>query len=139
MKGGLPDAQPQGQDRDEVERLAMQAVLASERALGRSPRDVSAERGIGYDIESKDGGGSLFFLEVKGRAAGNDQVTLTRTEVLCALNEPERFRLAIVVVDGETVGPPVYVQGFDFGQPGFAQTSASYNLKVLLQHGGPPA
>jgi hypothetical protein len=29
--------------------------------------------------------------------------------------------------------------GFDFGQPGFAQTSASYNLKVLLQHGGPPA
>jgi hypothetical protein len=76
--------------------------------------------------------GSLFFIEVKGRAAGSDLVTLTRTEILCSLNEPDRFRLAIVVVDGETAGAPAYVQGFDFGQPRFAQTSAGYNLKVLL-------
>lgn len=39
--------------RAEVERLAMQAVFAAERALGREPRDVSAAK-IGYDIESRD-------------------------------------------------------------------------------------
>ena len=139
--GGLSvGAPPDEANKELVERLAMQAVMEAERALGREPRDASAERGLGYDIESKDlKTGGLFFIEVKGRSAGSDQVTLTRTEVLCALNEPDRFRLAIVVVDGETAQPPVYVREFDFGQPGFAQTAASYNLKVLLDHGGPPA
>jgi len=140
LRGETVAALPEGQETEEVERLAMEAVMAAERALGRSPRDVSDQRGIGYDIESKDTKtGGLYFIEVKGRAGGNDQVTLTRTEVLCALNEPDRFRLAVVVVDADKVGPPVYVQGFDFGQPGFAQTSSSYSLKALLGHGGQPA
>jgi hypothetical protein len=54
--------------RDEIERLAMAAVMSTERQLGRMPRDVSAARGIGYDIESKDPvTGSLLFIEVKGK------------------------------------------------------------------------
>ncbi len=41
---------------------------SAEKELGRIPRDVSAERGIGYDIESKDPEtGSLYFIEVKGK------------------------------------------------------------------------
>jgi superfamily II DNA or RNA helicase len=128
-----------GPERGVVERLAMQAVMAAERALGRVPRDVSAQRGIGYDIESKDEKtGKLYFIEVKG-IGGSDQVTMPRTEVLCALNEPDRFRLAIVLVEDDKPQAPVYVKGFDFGQPGFGQTSSSYSLKALLQHGGPPA
>ena len=126
-------------DRELTERLAMEAVLTVERALGRVPRVTSAERGLGYDIESRDPKEShLYFVEVKGRLSHADSVTLTRNEILCALNAPDRFRLAVVLIDGGVAKPPVYVTKFDFGQPGFAQTSATYALKQLLDHGGPP-
>ena len=118
-----------------VERLAMEAVFAMERALNREPRDVSKQRGIGYDIESRDPAtGELYFLEVKGRVVGNDQVTLTRTEVLCGLNEPEKFRLALVLVEDGKAKEPAYITGFDWGQPGFAQTSSTYSLAALVEH-----
>jgi hypothetical protein len=126
-------------DRELTERIAMETVVAAERALGREPRDRSAERGLGYDLESRDPElRHLFFVEVKGRLAGADSVTLTRNEILCALNEPDRFRLAVVLVENGVGRAPVYVTQFDFGQPGFAQTSATYGLKQLLDHGGPP-
>ncbi len=48
--------------RANVERLAMEAVVAYERALGNLPHDVSAEK-KGWDIESRDGGtGHLRFI-----------------------------------------------------------------------------
>jgi len=126
-------------DRALTERLAMEAVIAAERALGREPRDRSMERSLGYDIEST---GSkerhLYFVEVKGRLAHADSVTLTRNEILCAMNTPDRFRLAIVLVENSVPREPVYVTGFDYGQPGFGQTTATYSLKRLLEHGGPP-
>jgi len=126
-------------DRELTERLAMEAVIAAERALGRVTQDRSAERGLGYDIEAKEPReGHLYFVEVKGRLAGSDSVTLSRNEILCALNAPERFRLAIVIVDNGVAQQPAYVTDFDFGQPGFGQTNATYNLKQLLDHGGPP-
>lgn len=126
-------------DRELTERLAMEAVVAAEKALGRIPIDRSAERGLGYDIESKHpADGHLRFVEVKGRLAHADSVTLTRNEILCALNAPEAFRLAIVLVDNGVPGPPVYVTGFDFGQPGFGQTNATYALRQILAAGGPP-
>ncbi|MBK8015117.1 MAG: DUF3883 domain-containing protein [Deltaproteobacteria bacterium] len=128
-----------GLDRDTVERLAMEAVQASERDAAREPKDVSALRGIGYDLESKHRqSGDLYFIEVKGRALGSDQVTLTRTELLCALNKPEHFRLALVVIDENGPRPPVYVSRYDFGHPGFEQTHATYPLKALLSHGRGP-
>lgn len=114
-------------------------MMAAEKALGRIPRNVSDQRGIGYDIESKDPKtGDLYFVEVKGRAGGDDMPTIPRSEVLCALNEPERFRLAIVVVESDQAKLPVYVRRFDSGQPGFAQTSSTFSLAVLLAQGGPP-
>ncbi len=73
-----------------------------------------------------------------GRAVDADTVTLTKNEILCALNVPTRFRLAVVVVDGDHASEPVYVSGFDYGQPGFAQTAASYDLAKLLADGTPP-
>jgi len=125
--------------RKRVEDLAMKAVEAAERSLNRTPNDVSAQRGIGYDIESQDEQGGLYFIEVKGRAVGADDVNLYRTEILCGVNEPERFRLAIVLVEDDQASDPVYVRDYDFGQPGFDQTSATYSLKSLLAHGGKPS
>ena len=73
---------------------------SAEKALGRMPKDVSAQRGLGYDIESIDADGNLFFIEVKGRAEGADSVTLTINEVNTGRNAPHRFRLALVNVEG---------------------------------------
>jgi hypothetical protein len=41
------------------------------------------------------------FLEVKGRVAGATTVTVTRNEMLAALNQPRRWFLVVVFVDGE--------------------------------------
>jgi hypothetical protein len=128
-----------GEDRDAVERLAMATVMAAETALGRQPRDVSAQRGLGYDIESKDPAtGSLVFVEVKGRWQAKDMVTLTKNEILCARNEPERFRLALVVVDEAGARAPRYVREMDFGEPGFAETQRTFRLSELLAVAGEP-
>ena len=51
------------------------------------------------------GTGRLRFLEVKGRVAGAKTVTVTKNEILTALNKPDDFILAIVEVDGAALGP----------------------------------
>jgi hypothetical protein len=132
-------AESLGLDRDAVERLAMEAVMAAERALGREPRDVSDQRGIGYDIESRDpAAGHLYFIEVKGREEGATSVSLTKNEILCARNQPTQFRLAIVLVGRDGAKAPVYVRDYDFGQPGFEQTSATFPLEALRRCGRSP-
>jgi superfamily II DNA or RNA helicase len=118
-------------DTKEVERLAMEAVMAHERALGFEPRDVSTEN-LGYDIESKDTRtGRLRFIEVKGRVAGADTVTVTRNEILCALNSPDQWRLAIVSVDGVAAKPQYVVHPFS-REPQFGETSANFEIKQLI-------
>ena len=122
-----------------VEKLAMDAIMETERSLGRIPRDVHETKGIGYDIESRDPAtGEFVFVEVKGHASSNDHISITRTEILCALNEPEKFRLAVVLVEDGAAKPPVYIRHYDYGQPGFAQTGSTYSLANLLKHGGKP-
>ncbi|MBV8400625.1 MAG: DUF3883 domain-containing protein [Acetobacteraceae bacterium] len=70
--------------------------MAAECALGREPRDVSADK-VGYDIESRDPtSGHLHLIEVKGRIDGGDTITATPNEMLVSLIAGERFVLAIV-------------------------------------------
>jgi superfamily II DNA or RNA helicase len=121
-----------------VERLAMQAVLAAEQRLGYEPRDVSAEK-CGYDIESRvPGSGKLRFIEVKGRVAGAATVTLTKNEILTALNKPEEFILALVEVEGDSAHPPVYVRQPFTREPDFGVTSVNYELGKLLARAEAP-
>jgi len=122
-----------------VEQLAMEAVLATERRLGHQPRDVSDEN-LGYDIESKvPDGGRLLFIEVKGRATGATTVTITKNEILTALNKPDEFILALVEVEGEIAKEPVYVRRPFQKEPDFGVTSVNYELKELLRRGGSPS
>ena len=114
-------------------------ILIPSLSAARTQAKVSATKGLGYDIESSETDGTLVFVEVKGRAEGATQVTLTTNEVRKANNVPESFRLAVVLVKDDSAEQVVYVRDFDFGQPGFAQDSSSYNLKTLLQRGGDPA
>ena len=115
-----------------IELVAMAAVMAHERALGYVPRDVSAEK-CGYDIESQvPGAGKLRFLEVKGRVKGAETVTVTKNEILTALNKPEEFILAVVAVDGETADTPRYLAQPFTREPDFGVTSVTYSLAELL-------
>ena len=76
-------------------------VMEAERALGFDPTDRELEK-LGYDIESRVSGGRLRFLEVKGRVAGADTVTVTKNEILYSFNKPDDFILAMVeFLDGE--------------------------------------
>lgn len=118
----------------EVERIAMAAVMAEERRLGYEPRDVSAEK-CGYDIESRvPGTGKLRFIEVKGRRKGATTVTVTKNEILTALNKPYDYILAIVEVDGEQ-GRPTYVPCPFRREPDFAVTSVNYDVRELIGKG----
>ncbi len=121
-----------------VEQAAMAAVMAAERELGFEPRDVSADK-CGYDIESRnpDNPGGLRFIEVKGRIKGAQTVTITKNEILTALNKPEQYILAIVEVDGDRPTPCYIRQPFT-REPDFGVTSVNYKLEDLLTRGGPP-
>ena len=123
--------------RRRIELAAMKAVMDVERTLGFAPTDVSAQN-RGYDIESKipdelrdADGTTLRFIEVKGRAKGAVSVTVTKNEILTALNEPEQYILAIVEVDGEAAHV-VYLKKPFHGKPDFAATSVNYDIAELV-------
>lgn len=123
----------------EVERLAMEAVMAAERALGRNPVDVSAQK-CGYDIESHTpDDGPLLFIEVKGRTESADTVCITKNEVLTALNKPEEFILAIVPVDTAGAREPRYLRHPFQREPDFGVTSINYKLAELLSRSESPS
>src|SRR5690606_22897391 len=125
-------------NRAEIERLAMEAVIAAERSLGHDPRDVSAEK-KGWDIESRDGRtGHLRFIEVKGRQADARDVILTKNEILASLNAPDAFILAIVQVDAGFAHEPVYVRRFFHRELGFAETAVVFDIADLLSLGRAP-
>ncbi len=137
--GAPEEARPTAEARAEVERIAMEAVAAAERALGNEPKDVSKEN-RGYDIESRDPrSGGLRFIEVKGRAEGQDTVTVSRNEILTGLNTPEAFILAIVVVAGGEAQEPSYVRRPFTREPDFGATSVTYKLRELTDRGECPS
>ncbi len=120
------------EDRKRIELAAMQAVMAAERQLGFEPRDVSEEK-CGYDIESRvPGDGKLRFIEVKGRTVDADTVTVSRNEILTALNKPEDFILAIAQVDGHT-SQLHYVHKPFHQEPEFSVESINYKMQELLR------
>lgn len=118
-----------------VENAGMQAVMEQERKLGFIAKDVSREK-LGWDIESQIGEGKLRFIEVKGRVEGATTITVTRKEILSALNKPDDFFLAVVEVtfEGEKASgrKPIYIQRPFKKEPDFAAISVNYELKELL-------
>ena len=72
------------------------------------------------------------FLEVKGRVAGATTVTVTRNEMLAALNQPRRWFLVVVFVDGEQTDGPHYIPAPFDREPGWAESSVNLDLKRLL-------
>ncbi len=123
----------------EVEAIAINAVMDAERALGFIPMDISVEK-RGYDIESRDPSGAsrLRFIEVKGRIDGSDTVTISKNEILTALNQPEQFILGIVHVADAQAKEIAYVREPFGREPDFGATSVNYKLSELLAKGEQP-
>ncbi len=124
--------------RSRIEQLAMQSVRRAEEARGCRVVDVSAQK-CGWDITSYppsvDGRQPVArHLEVKGRAIGATTVTITRNEMLYALNQADKFILAIVIVgEDDTTDGPHYVTHPFTDEPGWGVSSVNYNLNALIE------
>lgn len=136
------DAAPDGSTaagRREVELAGMRAVMTIERGLGFEPRDRSADN-CGYDIESavpdsaRGSGCTLRIIEVKGRAAGSTTVTVSHNEVMCALNRPDAFILALLEVDGD-VTRTTYIRRPFTNPPDYTVASTNYDIARLKEAG----
>jgi len=133
MRGTTSDERTVDQcSRELIDRRAIEAVVAEEKRRNRTPQ-VMEHSNPGYDIESRDSEtGRLLFIEVKGKAAGATTVTVSKTQILTALNKPDDFILALVEVDGEKAGKPFYIKRPFFKEPDFAVTSVNFDLQELL-------
>lgn len=83
-----------------IEERALKAVLAAEARLGRRAEAMS-HTNPGFDIRSLDATGHLLLIEVKGRIAGAETVSVTRNEILTGLNTAERYILALVELSAD--------------------------------------
>ena len=137
--------------RRRIEKIAMDAVRRVEESRGWCVVDVSAQK-CGWDITSyppaatlsalgRGAGGevpapqpSARHIEVKGRVKGAGTVTITRNEILYALNQADKFVLAIVMVgENDAVDGPHYLSNPFDTEPGWGVSSVNYDLAALLE------
>ncbi len=144
-----------------VELAAMAAIMATEVRLSYKPRDVSKDK-CGYDIESLvPDDGRLRFIAVKGRIQSATSVTVTKNEILTALNKPDAFILALVAVpaaafpEGDAFHTGIadereqyetgagcvvrYIRNPFTREPDFGATSVNYDWDDLWSRGEEPA
>lgn len=123
--------------RSRIEMVAMNAVTAVERGFGYEVKDVSTEK-CGWDVTARppaNADGSLKpdrHIEVKGRAKGQSTITVSRNEIIYALNQTDKFLLAIVIVDGDNHDGPHYIRNPFNSEPDFGVASINYDLVDLL-------
>ncbi|GEM82442.1 helicase-related protein [Meiothermus hypogaeus] len=114
-------------------------VMEIERRLGFEPVDREADK-LGYDIESRvPETGKLRFIEVKGRVAGADTITVTKNEILTSLNKPDDFILALVEFQDDGKHRVRYLRRPFQREPDFGVTSVNYNFADLFKRGVEPA
>ncbi len=125
---------------ERVERRAVDAVLAAEERLGRSATEMP-HNNPGFDIRSVTLDGHVLFIEVKGRVAGSPTVTVTRNEILHALNSPDQFVLALVEVGPDQVDSVRYLRRpFSGGEDTyFPMTSVNFTWVPLWNRAGEPS
>lgn len=123
--------------RARIERLAMAAVQRVEEARGCRVVDVSAEK-CGWDLTAYPPSINgkqppSRHIEVKGRVKDATTITVTRNEIIYALNQAERFWLAIVLIqEDDAVDGPFYVHKPFDAEPGWGVASVNYEVQALL-------
>ena len=130
----LPDTARHVVDTQISAARAREIVMEIERSLGNIPVDRETEK-LGYDVESYDPrAGHLRFIEVKGRASGED-ITVTYNEIRYSLNKPDQYILAVVEwLPGG--GHRVHYIRKPFGrEPDFGVTAVRYSFHELVAKG----
>lgn len=123
--------------RSRIEMVAMNTVMGVERGFGYEVKDVSAEK-CGWDVTARppaNPDGSLKpdrHIEVKGRAKGQSTITVSRNEIIYALNQTDKFLMAIVIVDEDNHEGPHYIRNPFNSEPDFGVASVNYDLGDLL-------
>lgn len=134
--------------RKEMELIALKAVAEAEAALGHTVTDVSADK-CGWDLTAKpqrkiapDGRSVIPLerhIEVKGRRKDQTTITVSRNEILYALNQKDKFILALVLVDGEKIEGPFYVHSPFSREPEDFTASVNLELSELLSRAVHPS
>lgn len=119
--------------RERIDRLAIQAVLATEKKLGHDAREMPHQH-AGYDIESRTQDGELKFIEVKGYAPSSTVVMIHRSQVLAAYNNKNASILALVEVlpDDSTTVKYVINPSRIFHEPTLFEDAISLNLRKVF-------
>lgn len=126
--------------RARIEKLGMDTVKRFEESQGCFVKDVSAQK-CGWDLTSYPPGGDGKLvepkhIEVKARVKGSTTITITRNELLYALNQADKFVLAIVLVgEDDSVEGPFYVRNAFTSEPGWGVASINYEIKALIAEG----
>jgi hypothetical protein len=132
---GKSDSSDDPEARKRIEQIAMRSVISAEEARGFVTYDVSAQK-CGWDVTARSKSGVIpevvRHIEVKGRAKGATTITVTRNEIMYALNQSDKFRLAIVTVDGDQIDGPHYIKNPFTLEPDWAVTSVNVDLSQLL-------
>jgi hypothetical protein len=77
-------------------------------------------------------------IEVKGRVKEATTVTFTRNEILYALNQSDKFHLALVLVgDNDIVDGPWYIRNPFDREPGWGVASINFDIRELLKKAEP--
>ena len=136
QRNGVPGFTADAAARARIERIAMQAVFDAEHALGHQTKDVSLDK-CGWDItayeDQPEGLALERHIEVKGRAKGQDTITVTSNEIRHGLNQKEKFVLAVVIVDGEQAESVHYIPMPFTQEPDWAEASKNLDLGRLLE------
>lgn len=128
--------------REKIERLAMAAVQAGEERAGCRVVDVSSLK-CGWDLTSyppsQDGRDPVVrHIEVKGRVKGATTITVTRNEILYALNQADKFVLALALVgENDAVEGPYYISNPFDTEPGWGVSSINFDLDALIERAKP--
>ena len=113
--------------------FAMETVMAYEREHGWTPTDVSSEN-CGWDITSVKGD-EVRHIEVKGRRSDATTITVTRNEVYTAVNQADKFILAVVQVDEEGSYGMWYISNPFRHEMDDNVVSQNYDLSALVARG----
>lgn len=130
------------QARRRVELIAMEAVQKAEEALGHNVRDVAADN-CGWDLTAQPPAHDGILppsrhIEVKGRAAGQETITVSSNEIREGINQGDKFFLAVVLVDGNRIDGPHYIRAPFDQEPGWAEASRNFQIKELLSRARGP-
>jgi len=118
--------------RKAAELAAMNIVMNIERNLGFVPVDVSSQN-LGYDIKSTSHDGKISrLIEVKGRNIDAESVTVSRNEIIAALNNPDDFILAIVKLNADK-NETIYLKRPFEQVPDKAALSINFSIQKLVE------